>query len=65
MYVYVMYNDKNEVLYVGKTINIESRMRQHFGKDAEEWKMEVKNIKYMNCFTEIDMSIYEIYLIKI
>ena len=65
MYVYVMYNDKNEVLYVGKTINIESRMRQHFGKDAEEWKMEVKNIKYMNCFTEIDMSIYEIYLINV
>ena len=65
MYVYVMYNKDNDVLYVGKTSDIESRMRQHFGCNREEWKDEVVSIKYMDCYTEVDMSIYEIYLINI
>lgn len=65
MYVYVMYDKVGNVLYVGKTRDMKIRMSQHFGKEAEEWKSEVRNIKYMNCFTEIDMSIYEIYLINV
>ena len=30
----------------------------------EDWKFEVTNIKYMDCYTEVDMSIYEIFLIN-
>ena len=32
MYVYVMYAENNEVLYVGKTRDMKARMNQHFGK---------------------------------
>ena len=32
MYVYVMYNKDNDVLYVGKTSDIESRMRDLLNK---------------------------------
>ena len=64
MYVYIMYNKNNEVLYVGKTKDMRSRMTQHFGTSKEDWKFEVTNIKYMDCYTEVDMSIYEIFLIN-
>ena len=64
MYVYVMYAESNEVLYVGKTRDMKSRMNQHFGVAKESWKDDVSYIKYMNCYTEVDMSIYEIYLIN-
>ena len=64
MYVYVMY-DKNDVaLYVGKTKDIKRRVYQHFNTDIESWKSDVSKIKYLNCITEVDMSIYEIYLIN-
>lgn len=64
MYVYVMY-DKNDVaLYVGKTKDIKRRVYQHFNTDVESWKSDVSKIKYLNCITEVDMSIYEIYLIN-
>lgn len=64
MYVYVMYNKNNEVLYVGKTKNIRLRINQHFNCN-KDWKNDINHIKYMNCYTEVDMSIYEIYLINI
>ena len=64
MYVYVMY-DKNDVaLYVGKTKDIKRRVYQHFNTDVESWKSDVSKIKYLNCITEVDMNIYEIYLIN-
>lgn len=65
MYVYVMYNKNNDVLYVGKTVDIETRVKQHFNRNREDWKNEVASIKYMDCYTEVDMSIYEIYLINV
>lgn len=65
MHVYVMYDKDGNVLYVGKSRNILYRMNQHFGAGREDWKDEVNSIKYMNCYSEVDMSIYEIYLINV
>lgn len=64
MFVYVMYDKFDNVLYVGKTKDLGYRMAQHFSKNKEEWKDDVNIIKYMDCKTEVDMSIYEIYLIN-
>ena len=47
MYVYVMYAESNEVLYVGKTRDMKSRMNQHFGVAKESWKEDVSYIKYL------------------
>lgn len=63
-YVYVMYDENENVLYVGKTTSMKRRMYQHFKVDFEDWKLDVKYIKYMMLKTEIDMSIYEIFLIN-
>lgn len=64
MNVYVMYGKNKEVLYVGQTRNMKLRMAQHFGSQREKWKSEVVKIEYMNCYNEVDMNIYEIYLIN-
>ena len=64
MYVYVMYDKVGNVLYVGKTRDMKMRMTQHFAYSKDEWKKDVEHIKYMDCYTEVDMSIYEIYLIN-
>lgn len=48
-YIYKMYGQDNELLYIGKTTNIEARMNQHFPKDTiknQQWKEEVCYIKY-------------------
>lgn len=64
MYVYVMYDENETVLYVGKTKDMKMRMTQHFKSKNEDWKDDVTNIKYISCYTEVDMSIFEIYLIN-
>lgn len=64
MNVYVMYGKNEEILYVGQTRNMKIRMKQHFGAQREEWKSEVIKIKYMDCHNEVDMNIYELYLIN-
>lgn len=42
-YIYKMYDETNELLYIGKTTNIEQRMNCHFSRDIterQEWKMK-------------------------
>ena len=48
-YIYKMYSQDNELLYIGKTTNIESRINQHFSKDTiknQPWKENVSYIDY-------------------
>ena len=49
MYVYVMYDENETVLYVGKTKDMKMRMTQHFKFNNEDWKDDVTNIKYITC----------------
>lgn len=48
--VYYFYNDKNELIYIGKSINIHSRIIQHFSnnksKKAMEMKLQIADISY-------------------
>lgn len=40
-YIYKMYSQDNELLYIGKTTNIEARINKHFSKDTiknQQWK---------------------------
>lgn len=63
-YIYQFYNDKNQLLYIGKTINLVQRFISHFSEN--NWKSkEVSRIMYAECKTKTDMDIYEIYYINV
>lgn len=49
MYVYVMYDENETVLYVGETKDMKMRMTQYFKFNNEDWKDDVTNIKYITC----------------
>lgn len=67
-YVYKMYDENEELLYVGKTTRFDARMIQHFSKDAIEkqaWKEDVAYIDYYEFKTKVDMDIMELYYIAL
>lgn len=67
-YVYKMYDENEELLYIGKTTNIEARINQHFSKDTIEkqsWKEDVVYIDYYEFKTKVDMDIMELYYIAL
>lgn len=66
MYVYEFINKNNEIIYIGKTVNLNIRMYQHFndGHLSKKCYNETCNIKYSECLNRDDMSIKERYLIN-
>lgn len=65
--IYFMLNEKNEIIYIGKTTNIKARLSQHFSKielELNKWKHDINYIKLIYFDNPVDMSIYEIYWIN-
>lgn len=67
-YVYKMIDISNQVLYVGKTVNMNRRMKQHFstkshlhGRGLYE---NVQRIEYLNCKNEYEALQTELYYIN-
>ena len=49
-YVYRFLNNKNEIIYVGKSVNFINRMKQHFGSNGhlpKECYDNVDKIEYI------------------
>jgi hypothetical protein len=63
-YVYKFLGDNDEVLYVGKTINLNKRMRDHFISQRDYYASDVKKVQYKEYNYQNEMSIYEIYFIS-
>ncbi len=63
-YIYKMINKNNEIIYIGKTINIDQRLRQHMMDKDKKWFKTVSKIYYAECLNKTDMDIYEIYYIN-
>lgn len=63
MYVYRFLNKNNEIIYIGKTVELKIRLRTHFYYNCEDWKKEVCYIEYSKLKDGATMSIYEIYYI--
>lgn len=59
-YVYRFINDDGVIIYVGKTINLDNRFKQH-----EHLTKDVKTIEYIECTSESDMAWKEIYYINL
>ena len=57
-YVYRFMSDKNQVLYVGKTVNMDQRMKHHFSKKSHlahtDLYTRVQRIEYMTCKDEFE-----------
>ena len=57
-FVYKFISDKNQVLYVGKTINMDARMKNHFSKKSHLHGSglyeQIQRIEYMTCKNEFE-----------
>jgi len=62
-YIYVFYDNKDTVLYVGKTFTLKHRFYQH--KKTKDWWIEVSKIEYAICEKSFMVDIYEIYYINL
>lgn len=66
-YVYRFLDKNNNVIYVGRTNSIITRMNQHFDTDGHlptEWYEQVEHIEYIKMSSIIDMYIKELYYIN-
>ena len=59
--IYKLYDDKGNLLYIGKTKNIHQRITQHLGeKDSVLWKASIDKIMIADVETEIDLDVQAI-----
>ena len=59
-YVYRFKNKDGIIIYVGRTVNLENRFKNH-----EHLTIDVKTIEYIECSSEADMVWKEIYYINL
>jgi DNA polymerase-3 subunit epsilon len=67
--IYFMYSDANDLLYVGKSKNIRSRLKQHFKNFSGEWrekelKSRVSRVDFLRTYHDLPTSLLELYYIK-
>ena len=64
-YVYRFLDSKGNIIYIGKTVNIDNRMQSHFTKGhlPKECYNSVAKIEYQKYKTESDSLIMETYYI--
>lgn len=68
--VYFMYNDAEEVIYIGKAVHLKNRVRQYFqkgkGKSVKIERMvsQIKRFEYIITDTEMEALILECNMIK-
>lgn len=65
-FIYRFKDERDNVIYIGRTADLKSRIRQHFSKDGhlpKECYNRTKKIEYVTARTHNDMIIKEIYYI--
>ena len=65
-YIYKMFDNDNNLLYIGKTHNLYGRMNAHFSIETikkQPWKQEVYKTEVIELYNQYDIDIVEIYLI--
>ena len=67
-YVYRFLDMNNQVLYVGKTVNLSNRMKNHFSKRSHlahtDLYSKVQRIEYITCKNEFQSLQNELYYIN-
>ena len=65
-YIYKMFDNDNNLLYIGKTHNFYARMNAHFSAETlkkQPWKQKVHKVEVFELYNQYDIDIIEIYLI--
>lgn len=68
--VYLMKDERDNVIYVGKAINLRNRVRSYFhapyGQDAKVWRLveRIRNIEFILTESELEALVLECNLIK-
>ena len=63
--IYKLYDDKDNLLYIGKTKNIHQRIIKHLSeKDSISWKADIHKIIIADINSDVDLELYETYLIN-
>lgn len=77
-YIYLLKDIFDNCIYVGKTINLKQRISSHISIRSSTWRNnnyfdieeenkksnEIHKVEYAECYSEVDMCIYEIYYIN-
>ena len=61
--IYRMFNASGDLLYIGKTSQLDYRLYAHFYKYREPWKDQVVKMDAHKFDNEADMHVYEMYLV--
>ena len=68
-YCYRFLDEKNKVLYVGKTVNMHNRMKNHFSRKSHlantDLYNQVQRIEYITCKDEFQSLQHELYYINL
>ena len=68
-YCYRFLDEKNNVVYVGKTVNLANRMKNHFSKKSHlahtDLYKQVQRIEYITCKDEFQSLQNELYYINL
>lgn len=67
--VYIMHDGRDEVIYIGKAVNLKNRVRQYFQKNSKSLKIEqmverIARFEYIVTDSELEALILECNLIK-
>ncbi len=68
--VYIMYDDKDSIIYVGKAISLKNRVRQYFqssrnkGPKIEQMVTKIRRFEYIVTDSELEALVLECNLIK-
>lgn len=64
--LYLLYSNEDELLYIGKSINLKARLIRHFkgGSNVEDYIKEFKKIDCYYIDDELDLDLCETYLIN-
>lgn len=60
-YIYKLLDKDGDVLYVGKTNNLERRLKEHISN--QEWAGEIDSLYYAICRDDFEQKVYENYYI--
>lgn len=68
-YIYFLYDYNDNLLYIGKTVNLIQRLKCHFNKlglKLQPWKQDVDKDKIViyRCNNDTDLDMYETYFIN-
>ena len=62
--VYFLYNKSNEILYIGKSVNVKKRVKQHISSGRIYMRSQIQKVGYIEMHSEFESLMFESQLVK-